>query len=150
MPAISNLSQPPPPDLGIAIRSWCLRNPTWHSRPAPPSSPLGPQFLTPWARLATRYATPDEVAAEVVNDPAVRQALLALTSPAGEAVEQAVLQSWLPAWQAQLLTAALTKGWRTVLDQSCPAWQRGEVLVGTLAILAVVCLLAWVATRTTV
>jgi hypothetical protein len=80
----------------------------------------------------------------------VRQALLALTSPAGEAVEQAVLQSWLPAWQAQLLTAALTQGWRTVLDQSRPAWQRGEVLVGALAILAVVCLLAWVATRTTV
>jgi hypothetical protein len=121
----------------------------WHSRTAPPSSPLGPQFLAPWACLATRQATSDEVAADVINDPAVRQALLALTSPAGEAVEQAVLQHWLPGWQAQLLTLALTKAWGIVLDQGRPAWQRGEVLVGTLAIIAVVCLLAWVAARTT-
>ena len=51
------------------------------------------------------------------------------------------MRLWLPDWQAQLLTAALTHAWRTVLDQNRPIWQRTEVLVG--ASIGAVALLAW-------
>lgn len=41
-----------------------------------------------------------------------------------------MLQLYLPDWQAQVLTSALTRAWKIVLDENRPIWQRADVLVG--------------------
>jgi hypothetical protein len=99
------------------------------------------QFASGWIFTlgpSPRSATAEEVAAELVDNPAVREALGLLESPAGQALEEAVARVYLPGWEAELLTDALTIAWKTVLDQNRPVWQRTEVLIGALLLLGVV------------
>jgi hypothetical protein len=130
------------PALTGLLRVWLRSNSTWHTRqdwPEEDDTQVAVFWLMPMPTL--RQASADEIAADILNDPALREALGFLASGEGQAIEDAVIQLWLPGWQAQLLTTALTRAWKTVLDQNRPIWQRTEVLVG--ASIGAVALLAW-------
>lgn len=43
-----------------------------------------------------KTATADEIAAEIVSNPELREALGFLASPPGQLIEQTVAQRWLP------------------------------------------------------
>src|SRR5258708_18550849 len=115
------------PDLRSEIWRWLSRHPNWYLRPLEPSE--DDQFAIFWTQ-SYRHPTPSEVAAEIVNDPALREALGFLASPPGQAIEQAIAQIWLTPVQAELLTAGLTQAWEIVRDENRPSWQRAEVLAG--------------------
>ena len=135
--------QPPhvSPGLSSEIGRWLTVTPDWYLRAetASDDESFGYLYLLP----SYRYATADEIAAEIVNSPALREALGFLASSQGRAIEEAVARLWLPGWQAALLTDALTLAWKTVLDQNRPAWQRAD-LVGAMVLVAlVVGLMLW-------
>jgi hypothetical protein len=136
--------QPPylPTGLDGAIRRWIRQNQNWCLRmeTASDNQPASYFYATP---SYYRHAAADEVAAEIVSSPALRETLGLLASPPGQAIEGAVARLWLPGWQATLLTDALTLAWKTVLDQNRPVWQRIEVLA-VVALLGFVCLALWV------
>src|SRR5260370_11192882 len=90
------------PDLRSEIWRWLSRHPNWYLRPLEPSE--DDQFAI-FGTQSYRHPTPSEVAAEIVNDPALREALGFLASPPGQAIEQAIAQIWLTPVQAELLTA---------------------------------------------
>ncbi len=126
------LQQPdngPSTDLRFAVRQWIARHPSWHLRQEANAGCAQWGLLLP----PTRRATADEIAIEIVNDSQLREVLMFLESPPGQAVEKAVAGLWLSPWQAALLTAALTQAWKIVLDRNRPWWQRFDVLVGVLA-----------------
>jgi hypothetical protein len=128
------------PALTGLLRTWLQASSNWYLRQDWPEE-NDTQFATFWLMPAWRQASADEIAADILNDPALHEALRFLTSREGQVIEEAVMQLWLPGWQAQLLTVALTRAWQTVLDQNRPVWQRTEVLVG--AGIGAVALLAW-------
>jgi hypothetical protein len=132
------------PALTGRLRTWLQSNPNWHLRQHGPEE-NDTQFASFWTMPALRRATADEIAADVVNDAALHEALGSLASRDGQIIEDAVMRLWLPAWQAQLLTAALTRAWQVVLDQNRPVWQRTEVLVG--AGVGVIAFLTWASRR---
>ena len=111
--------------LRTALRQWFRRNPTWATR---------------WndAQRGWRDSTLDEVAESLVQDPAVIQALGALASPAGQAIERTVLSQVMTPAQASLLTSALTMAWKTIRNQNMPVWKRADFLVGTVIALIVI------------
>jgi hypothetical protein len=127
-----------PSDLHLELRRWLARNRGWYLRQAQPDSDVAISW-TP----AYRYASSDEVAAAIVDDPALRQALIFLSSPPGQVIEQAIAQLWLHPWQAELLTDGVTRAWKIILDQSRPVWQRADVLAGTGVALAVIGVAIW-------
>jgi hypothetical protein len=130
------------PALTGLLRVWLRSNSSWHMRqdwPEEDDTQFAVYWLMPVPTL--RQASADEIAADILNDPALREALGFLASAEGQTIEDAVMRLWLPGWQAQLLTAALTRAWQTVLNQNRPIWQRTEVLVG--ASIGAVALLAW-------
>jgi hypothetical protein len=122
------------------LRAWLRSNANWYMR-QDRQEENDTQFVIFWTMPPLRQASVDEIAADIVNDPGLREALGFLASGEGQVIEDAVMQSWLPNWQAQLLTAALTRAWQIVLDQQRPIWQRTEVLVGVGV--GAVALLAW-------
>lgn len=128
------------PAMTALLRTWLRANSSWHMRRDQPED-NDTQFAIFWLMPALRQASADEIAADILNDPALREALGFLSSGEGQVIEDVVMQLWLPDWQAQLLTTALTRAWQTVLDQNRPIWQRTEVLVG--AGIGAVALLAW-------
>jgi hypothetical protein len=132
------------PVLAGLLRTWLQSNPSWSVRQDWLEADDAP-FAIFWAPPALRQASVDEIAADVVNDATLREALGFLASRDGQIIEDAVMKLWLPGWQAQLLTAALTSAWQTVLDQNRPVWQRTEVLVGAGA--GVIALLTWASRR---
>jgi hypothetical protein len=117
------------PSLTGLLRTWLQSSPSWYMRQDRPEE-NDTQFAIFWTMPSLRQASVEEIATDVVNDPALREALGFLASRDGQVIEDAVLHLWLPGWQAQLLTAALTRAWQTVLDENRPIWQRTEVLVG--------------------
>jgi hypothetical protein len=131
---------PHEPAMTGLLRAWMQADSSWYMRQDQPED-NDTQFAIFWAMPALRHASADEIAGAILNDPALREALGFLASGEGQVVEDAVMRLWLPDWQAQLLTAALTRAWQTVLDQNRPIWQRTEVLVS--AGIGAVALLAW-------
>ncbi len=126
-------------DLCGVVRWWLVSRPSWHLR----MDQVGDQGLGLYfARNVHRSATVEEVADALLNDPQVRAALGALSSPAGIAIEQMILRLVLPDWQARLLAEGLARAWKVVLDENRPAWQRGEVLVGTVVVVGLLGMLA--------
>jgi hypothetical protein len=117
------------PSLTSVLRTWMQSNPNWCMRPDGPDE-NDAQFAIFWTMPYLRQASVGEIAADVINDPKLREAIGFLASRDGQLIEDAVLHLWLPGWQAQLLTEALTLVWQTVLDENRPIWQRTEVLVG--------------------
>jgi hypothetical protein len=115
-------------DLAGHLRTWLHYNSGWYLRQDQPDD--DDQFAIFWTPPPLRHASPEEIAADIVNDPALREALGFLTSRDGQLIEDAVLQQWLSDSEAQLLTGALTQAWQIVLNQNRPVWQRTEVLVG--------------------
>jgi hypothetical protein len=138
-----SMFQPPcgPARLGAEVGSWVRQNQGWMLRgdDTADDQVFGYSFLLP----PSRAATADEVAAEIVSSPVLREALAALASPPGQAVEDAVARLYLSPSEARLLTDALTLAWKTVLDQSRPAWQRAEVLVLAAALIVLVSVITW-------
>ena len=126
--------QPPyvPPGPSSELGRWLTQNPNWHLRTetASEDEPFVYLYMAP----SCRYATADEIAAEIVSSRALRETLGFLASSQGQSIEEAVAGLWLPDWQAALLTDALTLAWKTILDQNRPVWQRAE-LVGALALI---------------
>ena len=111
--------------LERSLRQWLRRNPAWASR-------------IDDIHVGWRQSTVEEVAEGLVQDPVVVQALGALTSPAGQAVEHAVLAQVMTPAQATLLTDALTMAWKTVRNQNLPVWKRADVLIGTVVVVILV------------
>jgi hypothetical protein len=142
---VINRYQAQAPDLAQEVRHWLARNPAWYLRDRAVSEDYGVDAY--WISTS-RYATSSEIAADIVNDPGLRDALGFLASPPGQTVEQAVAQLWLPPITAQLLTAALTEAWKIVLNANRPVWQRAEVLAAAALLLTIVSLAIW-ANRTT-
>ena len=126
--------QPPyvPPGPSSEIGRWLMQNPNWHLRTETASD--DESFVYLYMAPSYRYATADEIAAEIVSSPALRETLGFLASSQGQSIEEAVAGLWLPDWQAALLTDALTLAWKTALDQNRPVWRRAE-LVGALALI---------------
>src|SRR5579859_7780378 len=120
--------QPPyiPPGLSGDLVRWLAQTPDWCQRLDTASD--DESFVYLYMVPSCRQATADEIAAEIVNNPAVREALGLLASSQGQAIEEAVAALWLPDWQAALLTDALSIAWKTILDQNRPAWQRVELI----------------------
>lgn len=120
--------QPPdvPRGLSRELRRWVSQAPYWYLRTDTASNDefFGSLYMVP----SNRNATADEIAAEIVGNPALREALGFLASSQGQVIEEAVAEFWLPDWQAALLTQGLTIAWKTILDQNRPAWQRAEVV----------------------
>src|SRR5712691_3619495 len=72
--------QPPSqPYLHRELGHWLVRNPDWYLRPLEYSD--DDQYASFWMPPACRYAEVDEVAAHIVDDPALREALGLLVSP---------------------------------------------------------------------
>lgn len=105
--------------------------------------------LQPWVRTnpgwgttvvhgARRPSTPEELAQRLVDDPGLQAVLAALTSPVGQAIEEAALSEWMTPVEAQLMTAALTKAWKTIRNRNIPVWKRTEVLMGAVFLIVVV------------
>lgn len=90
-----------------------------------------------------RLSTPRELAQRFVDDPGLQAVLAALTSPIGQAIEEAALSTWMSPVEAELMTVALTKAWKTVQNRSLPVWRRTEVLVGGVCLVVVVGLIAY-------
>jgi hypothetical protein len=90
------------------------------------------------AEACWRRSTAEEVAAQLVQDQALQEVLATLSSPLGQAIEQAALAQWMGPVDARLMTAALTQAFRLIRDQDVPIWKRGEVLVGVLLLVLVV------------
>jgi hypothetical protein len=128
------------PAMTSLLRAWLRSDSGWYLRQDRPEE-NDTQFATFWTTPALRQASAEEIAGSIVNDPGLREALGFLASGEGQTIEDAVMHLWLPDWQAQLLTAALTHAWQIVLDQNRPIWQRTEVLVG--AGIGAVALLLW-------
>jgi hypothetical protein len=117
-------------DLRGEVQHWLAHHPEWYLRQMP-SQTQYPSWEY-WQSL-NRWATAQEIATEIVNDPRLRRTLTFLESPPGQAIEKAIAAQWLTPLQATLLTTALNQAWKTVLDQNRPWWQRFEVLVGVAA-----------------
>lgn len=130
------------PDLGREINLWIGRNSSWYLRPQESCD----EYVIDWIQTH-RYATPEEIAEDLLNDPAVLDALRLLASPVGEAIEQAVAQLYIPASTAQLLTAGLERAWKIALDQNRPAWLRAEALTAAGIAVAVVAVATWTSRR---
>ena len=113
------------------LQQWIYRHPNWTSA-----------LSSAEGRL--RRSTAQEVAEQLVQDPAVQEILGALTSGLGEAIEEAVLSQWMDPIDAQLMTSALTRAGRIITNQNVPVWKRGEVLLGAAGVIVVVCLIALV------
>lgn len=133
------------PYLHHEIGRWLEANPAWYLRPL--EHDAGDQYDIFWMQPAWRYAGADEVAAHIVDDPALREILGFLVSPPGQAIEQAIARVGLSPLQAELLTDGLTRAWRIVLDQNRPVWQRTDVLAGTGLILAAIGTAIWAGRR---
>jgi hypothetical protein len=135
--------QPPygPAGLGAEVGSWVRQNQGWMLRAEATVNDqvFGYSFFLPQSRAATA----DEIAAEIVSSPAPREALAALASPPGQAVEDAVARLYLPPSEARLLADAITLAWKTVLDESRPAWQRAEVLTLAGVVIVLIGVFAW-------
>lgn len=128
------------PALTGVLRTWMQSSPSWYLRQDRPDD-NDTQFAIFWTIPSMRQASVDEIATDIINDPGLREALGFLASRDGQVIEDAVLGLWLSGWQAQLLTAALTQAWRTVLDENRPIWQRTEVLLGAgLGVIALIAL----------
>ena len=129
--------QPPylPPGLSNEIRQWLTQNYGWYLRTDTVSDDQSAIYFYTVPSYY-RHATADEVATEIVSSPNLRDALAFLASSQGQTIEEAVAQLWLPGWQAALLTDALTLAWQDVLDQNRPTWQRTDILVGAIALIA--------------
>jgi hypothetical protein len=127
------------PALTGHLRIWLRANTSWYLRPYEAQA-ADVHYASFWTIPPLRQASADEIAAEILNDPALREALAFLSSQEGQRIEDAVLQLSLPDWQAQVLTAGLTRAWQIVLDENRPIWQRADVLLG--AGIGVVLLLA--------
>lgn len=67
-----------------------------------------------------RRSSAQELAARLVEDPSLQGVLGALTSPIGQAVEDAALSQWMDPVDAQLMTAALTRAFQIVRNQNVP------------------------------
>ena len=117
------------PALTGHLRIWLRANTSWYLRQYQAQAD-DVHYASCWMLPPLRQASADEIAADIINDPALRDALGFLSSRDGQRIEDAVLQLWLPDWQAQVLTAALTRAWQIVLDQNRPIWQRADVLLG--------------------
>lgn len=86
-----------------------------------------------------RFAEAQEVAEELAQDPRVREVLAVIASPAGQAIEQAVLQLALPQAESKLLVDALTIAAKAIRDENRPLWRRADVLMSTaVAVVAIV------------
>ena len=103
--------------LRWATQRWTRAHTSWASK----GSPLDGTY---------RRSSVKEVAAAIVQDQTFRDFLGTLQSPIGQAVERAALAQWMPAPDAALMTAALTRAWKVTRDQNLPVWQRADVLVG--------------------
>jgi hypothetical protein len=132
------------PDLRHQVWRWLAHNPGWSTRPAPPD---GHDQFTAFYISSYRAATADEVATDILGNPALRETLGFLASPRGQAIEQVVAQLWLSGWEAELLTAGLTRAWKIVLNQNRPVWQRTEVLAGAGVGVGVLGLMIWASRR---
>lgn len=108
--------------LAGAVTGWLQAPQAWSMRPIEPGAPV-------WAEHGIRYVAADEVAADLLDDPRLQEALGFLSSKQGQVIEETVLGLGLNPLEARLLTEALTIAWKTVLDQRRPIWQRAEVLV---------------------
>ena len=126
------------PDLGAVLRSWIARSAGWDQRGDAFGGSTEQVDVCYSSYPVTRPASFDEVAAALVDDPTVLAGLRALDSPPGRAVEHALARMYLPAWQADLLVAAVDEAWRIARDQNRPAWQRAEVLVAAFVIIGIV------------
>src|SRR6202041_14859 len=91
------------PAMTSPLRTWLRANSTWSTRQDWPEE-NDAQFATFWLMPAWRQASVDEIAADILNDPALVEALSFLSSGEGQAIQDAVMRLWLPDWQAQLLT----------------------------------------------
>jgi hypothetical protein len=129
------LSPQDPSHFGREVRRWLMGSRDWYLRPVDQDEfdATGYLYLLP----SYRTSTAEEIASAIVNDPALCEALGFLSSPGGQAIEQVVAEQYLPTWQAELLTDALTRAWKIVLNQNRPVWQRVDVLIGV-GVLAIV------------
>jgi hypothetical protein len=128
----------PQPELAPALALWLIGNRTWDTRPDDGAADGNDWCWVP----AQRWATVDEVAGEIIQDPLLRGALAGLTAPLPAAIEDAVARQVLGPWQAQILVPALQKSARFVIDQNRPLWQREKVLEGA-AVVGFVALCIW-------
>jgi hypothetical protein len=132
------------PDLRSEVARWLAHTPEWYLRLAPADEDdQSADFYSTFYAPSYRYAAAEEIAAEIVSNPELREGLGFLASPPGQLIEQTVAQLWLPGPQAQLLTDGLTQAWKIVLNQNRPAWQRADVLVGTVLFLSLIGLVIW-------
>lgn len=110
--------------LGPPLQQWVYRNPYWMHVSVAPGT--------------VRRSSAREVAARLVDDTALKEALGALTSPVGQAIEEAALSQWMDPVDAQLMTAALTQAFKIIRNQNVPVWRRTEVLIGVTLLIVVV------------
>jgi hypothetical protein len=116
----------PRPTLDECVWSWNQNNQGWQWRRG--ADPSDDEYFAGITR-PMRRADVSEIAESLLNDPRVQLALGALTSPAGSAIEQAVLTLYMPSTDARLLTDALNSALRTAKNEQKPLWLRTEVLI---------------------